>query len=96
MEKRDLMRGHLALQSKLEGASAELTRARKDLELLRNEREKERGQRLCQICITNETDLVLVPCGHQLCSACLPKLRQKVCPFDRRPIHQHIKLFNKE
>jgi hypothetical protein len=44
----------------------------------------------CEIC-TNDYDcdyhrpFVLVPCGHTFCAACIERLENEECPYDRKP-----------
>ena len=65
-EKRELIRGHLELKTKLEKTSDELVKKTNALDELRREREEEKKKKICPICLTNNVNRVLVPCGHQL------------------------------
>jgi len=40
----------------------------------------------CPICLTNIKNIVLIPCGHTICSNCYPSLNPKDCPICRGPI----------
>jgi len=93
MERADLIRNHLTVKSKLENANAALVKARASIDTLRREREEQRSRRICQICLTNEIECVLVPCGHTMCKACARSLRKRECPFDRRPIQSYVAFF---
>ena len=93
-EKRELIRGHLDLKDKLAKTSDELAKKSNALDELQREREEEKKKKICPICLGNNVNCVLVPCGHQLCSECLGSLRQKTCPFDRRPIQLHVPLLD--
>ncbi len=93
-EKRELIRGHLELKTKLEKTSDELVKKTNALDELRREREEEEKKKICPICLTNNINRVLVPCGHQLCSECVGSLRTRSCPFDRRPIQTHVPLLD--
>lgn len=41
----------------------------------------------CAICTVNEVKLVMVPCGHTICSACFAKVK-RVCPYDRMRVER--------
>ncbi|BAM39514.1 binding protein [Theileria orientalis strain Shintoku] len=46
----------------------------------------------CLICIANEMDTVLLPCGHgSFCSKCLYGLRNDKCPVCRRNFYSYVK-----
>ncbi len=47
----------------------------------------------CNICMSNDCDTVLVPCGHTLCGECAGRLRDSRCPFDRQRFTTHCKFF---
>eukprot|EP01083_Nonionella_stella_P021583 59821_1 len=44
----------------------------------------------CRVCMTNEKDTVLIPCGHFLCSQCVAKVNE--CPMCRANIEKTVKL----
>jgi len=44
----------------------------------------------CRVCMVNEKDIVLIPCGHFLCSQCIHKVNE--CPMCRAKIEKTIKL----
>ena len=39
----------------------------------------------CKVCYTKAKDTVLIPCGHTICSECIPKLVNENCPICRTP-----------
>ncbi|XP_953753.1 uncharacterized protein TA16880 [Theileria annulata] len=46
----------------------------------------------CLICIANDMDTVLLPCGHgSFCSRCLYSLRNDKCPVCRRNFYSYVK-----
>ena len=45
---------------------------------------------LCNICFDNRVDLVLVPCGHTICSKCY---RSPNCFVCRNPVQKPYKIF---
>lgn len=50
-------------------------------------------KKVCCICMSNEPDTVLDPCGHTVCLECFNKLKTKNCPYCREPIQKPIKLY---
>ena len=48
------------------------------------ENERLKGNFVCQICMTDDVNKVIVPCGHMLCDGCLGRLRDRKCPFCRQ------------
>lgn len=49
------------------------------------ENEKFKQSFQCGICLTNDVNRILLPCGHLICDSCIPQLRNRRCPFDRKP-----------
>ncbi|CAM9376334.1 unnamed protein product, partial [Ectocarpus sp. 6 AP-2014] len=55
------------------------------------EHERERNE--CIVCMTDEVNCVLVPCGHHcICLTCASRLEE--CPICRRAVTQKIKTFS--
>uniref|UniRef100_A0A914E458 RING-type domain-containing protein n=1 Tax=Acrobeloides nanus TaxID=290746 RepID=A0A914E458_9BILA len=51
------------------------------------------GEPICCICMENNRDTILVPCGHhQFCNECAEKV--KICPICRRAIEEKINILN--
>jgi hypothetical protein len=50
-------------------------------------------RRLCPICINNEVDTAVVPCGHTVCSNCILKCDLSHCFICRNGIEKTIKLY---
>ena len=48
---------------------------------------------LCPICVNNEIDTAIVPCGHTLCGKCSLKCDLSLCYVCRNPIEKVIKLY---
>lgn len=45
----------------------------------------------CAVCLSNERDTVLVPCGHTLCRACAPRV--DTCPVCRADVDRRVRFF---
>jgi sacsin len=48
----------------------------------------------CQICLINQVNVCLVPCGHTICEGCERQMHSNKCPFCRRGIQQRTKFFS--
>ena len=49
-------------------------------------------QRLCKICMVDNSSIVFLPCGHLVaCAACSPALN--ICPICREPIKGIVRTF---
>ena len=46
---------------------------------------------LCRVCLSNEVDVTIVPCGHVLCRRCSSAVRR--CPFCRLQVSKTIRIF---
>ncbi len=55
------------------------------IESLIKENEKLKSSFICQICLTDDVDRIIIDCGHLICNNCLSKCSGK-CPFDRKRI----------
>ncbi|XP_062519809.1 poly [ADP-ribose] polymerase tankyrase-1-like isoform X2 [Corticium candelabrum] len=48
--------------------------------------------RRCRICMSNDINTIVLPCGHQaFCSDCACKIQ--VCALDRQPIHEIVTVY---
>lgn len=46
---------------------------------------------LCRVCLSNEVNLTIVPCGHVLCSRCSSAVAK--CPFCRVHVTKTVKIY---
>lgn len=46
---------------------------------------------ICDICMANKKDIVLVPCGHTLCKECRPNIEK--CHFCNSKINGHLEIY---
>lgn len=51
------------------------------------------NKKLCAICFDREVDMVMVPCGHTLCSGCSNYNTSNKCAHCRSVIQKRVKLF---
>ena len=72
----------------------------KIVELLKEKvRKRKANVTNCIICLDNEPDVVLVPCGHQnLCGGCAYQWYEEKmrCPTDRKKIKEILALENED
>ena len=47
----------------------------------------------CGVCLTNDIDHVITPCGHPICETCMKQLPRNKCPFCRVSISKTVKLY---
>lgn len=49
-------------------------------------------QNMCNVCVTNQINICLNPCGHTFCSVCVDKMNNS-CAMCRKYIQNKIKIF---
>ncbi len=47
----------------------------------------------CSICLSNNVDHVLVPCGHTFCEQCANHLQHNKCHYCRTMVQKKVKMF---
>lgn len=45
----------------------------------------------CRVCLSNEVDVTLIPCGHVLCRRCSSAVSR--CPFCRIQVSKTLRIF---
>merc|ERR1711871_273645 len=93
LEEKDLMARVMELESTTKRAETELQLERTQHSETRDHLTDAMNAFKCQVCITNEYDHVLVPCGHPICGMCLGQLAARKCPFCRAAINKSVKVF---
>jgi len=78
-----------------DGNSNEILQLRRELDDEKQNTKKMIEERLCKICHTNDTNVVIIPCGHLLCSSCVQNLDtyQKKCPMCRARYTRHMEIY---
>ena len=56
-------------------------------------KERNKDEMLCGVCLTNEKDTALVPCGHTFCHICANNSRITICPICRTPISNRQRFY---
>ena len=97
MDRRALESRIVELEADSQRTNGELSRERHELTEIRSHLEVMHETFKCKICLTNDFDHAMVPCGHTLCAACVEQLRGTrgvfECPFCRRSVSTALKLF---
>ncbi|XP_010547716.1 PREDICTED: sacsin isoform X2 [Tarenaya hassleriana] len=91
LEKQSLLQRTITLQEQLKESQAALLLEQERAEVAGKEAETAKGQWVCRICLTNEVDMTLVPCGHVLCRRCASAVSR--CPFCRLQVAKTIRIF---
>jgi hypothetical protein len=91
-----LVRENLLLRQQFESSErkASATHARESQ--LNSRIEQLQSAYTCPICATADCNLVLVRCGHQLCSTCESQLHNRTCPFCRTRYEMTVPFFRPE
>ena len=94
LEERDLVARVLELESTAKRSENELQMERTQHSETREHLTDAMNAFKCQVCLTNDYDHVLVPCGHPICGTCMEHLAQpRKCPFCRSAARSTVKVF---
>nr|XP_043609454.1 sacsin [Erigeron canadensis] len=90
-DKQALLQSTLSLQERLKESQAALLLEQEKSEMATKEADTAKAAWLCRICLTNEVDITLIPCGHVLCRRCSDAVSR--CPFCRLQVSRTIKIY---
>lgn len=82
----DLLAENLRLQHRLEQAEEGRRVASAQIETAIREKKEAQDSLVCAICLENNVDCVLIPCGHIYCNECVSRLPRPSCPICRHAI----------
>ncbi|CAL1387848.1 unnamed protein product [Linum trigynum] len=91
VEKQSLLQRTLSLQEQLKESQAALLLEQEKAEGASKEAETAKAAWVCRVCLTNEVDMTIVPCGHVLCRRCSSAVSR--CPFCRLQVTKTIRIF---
>ncbi|CAN0888331.1 SACS [Linum grandiflorum] len=91
VEKQSLLQRTLALQEQLKESQAALLLEQERAEGASKEAETAKAAWVCRVCLSNEVDMTIVPCGHVLCRRCSSAVSR--CPFCRLQVTKTIRIF---
>lgn len=90
-EKQSLLQTTLSLQERLKESQAALLLEQEKSDMATKEADTAKAAWMCRICLSNEVDITLVPCGHVLCRRCSSAVSR--CPFCRIQVSKTIKIY---
>ncbi|KAG6773689.1 hypothetical protein POTOM_021004 [Populus tomentosa] len=91
VEKQSLLERTLTLQEQLKESQAALLLEQEKADVAAKEADTAKAAWLCRVCLTNEVDMTIVPCGHVLCRRCSSAVSR--CPFCRLQVAKTIRIF---
>ncbi|KAL7001510.1 hypothetical protein U1Q18_002661 [Sarracenia purpurea var. burkii] len=91
LEKQSLLQTTLLLQEQLKESQATLLLEQEKSDTAAKEADTAKAAWLCRICLSNEVDNTIVPCGHVLCRRCSSAVSR--CPFCRLQVSKVIRIF---
>lgn len=90
-EKQSLLQMQLTLQEQLKESQVALLLEQERSEAAVKEAETAKAAWLCRICLSNEVEMTIVPCGHVLCRRCSSAVSR--CPFCRLQVSRTMRIF---
>ncbi|KAI3921040.1 hypothetical protein MKX01_036019 [Papaver californicum] len=90
-EKQSLLQTALTLQEQLKESQAALLLEQEKADSAAKEAETAKSAWMCQVCLSTEVDITIVPCGHVLCQRCSSAVSR--CPFCRIQVSKTLKIF---
>jgi hypothetical protein len=88
--------GEFGVRAQVENHSLkkELKQTKEKLQEVKQEKERLEDAQKCQICMENDCDAAIEPCGHVCCCMdCADDLPKRVCPMCREPITKVMKVY---
>lgn len=91
VEKQSLLQTTLILQEQLKESQATLLLEQEKSDMAAKEADSAKAAWICRVCLTNEVDNTIVPCGHVLCRRCSSAVSR--CPFCRKQVTEKMRIF---
>ncbi|KAL7180871.1 hypothetical protein ACSBR1_039850 [Camellia fascicularis] len=91
VEKQSLLQTTLILQEQLKESQATLLLEQEKSDMAAKEADSAKAAWICRVCLTNEVDNTIVPCGHVLCRRCSSAVSR--CPFCRLQVTKTMRIF---
>ncbi|TDH74225.1 hypothetical protein CCR75_001452 [Bremia lactucae] len=82
----DLMAENIQLQHRLKLAEASRRAAATQIEKVLRDKKEIQDSLVCAVCLENQVNRVLIPCGHIYCASCVQQLPRPSCPICRQNI----------
>ncbi|KDP43312.1 hypothetical protein JCGZ_24233 [Jatropha curcas] len=90
-EKQSLLQRTITLQEQLKESQATLLLEQEKADVAAKEADTAKAAWICRVCLSNEVDMTIVPCGHVLCRRCSSAVSR--CPFCRLQVTKTIRIF---
>ncbi|KAL3825148.1 hypothetical protein ACJIZ3_021177 [Penstemon smallii] len=91
VEKQSLLKTSLTLQEQLKESQAALLLEQEKFDMAAREADTAKAAWSCRVCLNNEVDVTLIPCGHVLCRRCSSAVSR--CPFCRIQVSKTMRIF---
>ncbi|XP_059656455.1 uncharacterized protein LOC132303270 isoform X2 [Cornus florida] len=91
VEKQSLLQTTVTLQEQLKESQAALLLEQERSETAAKEVDTAKAAWSCRVCLSNEVDITIVPCGHVLCRRCSSAVSK--CPFCRLQVSKTIRIY---
>ncbi|XP_047319790.1 sacsin isoform X2 [Impatiens glandulifera] len=91
VEKQSLLQRTLILQEQLKESQVALLIEQEKSDIATKEADTAKAAWICRVCLSNEVDITIVPCGHVLCRRCSSAVSR--CPFCRLQVSKTLKIF---
>ncbi|KAL4347431.1 hypothetical protein GQ457_17G023690 [Hibiscus cannabinus] len=91
VEKQSLLQQTITLQEQLKESRTALLLEQERLDVAVKEADTAKAAWLCRVCLSNEVDMTIAPCGHVLCRRCSSAVSR--CPFCRIEVKKTIRIY---
>ncbi|TXG56914.1 hypothetical protein EZV62_018227 [Acer yangbiense] len=91
VEKQSLMQKAITLKEQLQESRAALLLEQEKADSAAKDADTAKAAWLSWICLSNEVDMTIVPCGHVLCRRCSSAVSK--CPFCRLQVTKTVRIF---
>ncbi|KAK6241558.1 hypothetical protein SCA6_006947 [Theobroma cacao] len=91
VEKQSLLQKTITLQEQLKESRTALLLEQEKVDIAAKEADTAKAAWVCRVCLSNEVDMTIVPCGHVLCRRCSSAVSR--CPFCRLQVTKTIRIY---
>lgn len=91
VKKQSLLQQTITLQEQLKESRTALLLEQEKLDIAVKEADTAKAAWLCRVCLSNEVDMTIAPCGHVLCHRCSSAVSR--CPFCRLEVKKTIRIY---
>ncbi|XP_038718957.1 sacsin isoform X2 [Tripterygium wilfordii] len=91
VEKQSLLQKAITLREQLKESQAAVLLEQEKVDVAAKEADAAKAAWICRVCLSNEVDMTIVPCGHVLCRRCSSAVSR--CPFCRLQVTKTLRIF---